>query len=79
MFVMTAPTSSGQGERRGPRPGEATLLLEDVHAPTDPSRIHPAPSSPWRGGSLEPGLVIYVKGYQDPTPGQRIATRLLRE
>ena len=29
--------------------------------------------------NLEPGLVIYVKGYQDPTSGQRIATRLLRE
>ena len=29
--------------------------------------------------NLEPGLVIYVKGYWDPTSGQRVATRLPRE
>ena len=28
--------------------------------------------------NLEPGFVIDGKGYQDPTSGQRIATRLLR-
>ena len=103
-FVMTAPGTNGQGERRRPWPGYATLLLEDADARTDPSRIQRplhrggadhdldpaarrlrilnqdvvlAPTLPF--ANLEPGLVIYVEGYQDPTSGQRIATRLLRE
>jgi hypothetical protein len=34
-----------------------------------------APTPPFV--NLEPGLVLDDKGYQDPTSGQRIATRLL--